>query len=73
MKPKSTIQNTGLKIANSVPEYESKIKDLNSTVDRLTVQIEELEFEQQMFHELLSAIPDNIYFCLLYTSPSPRD
>ena len=62
MKARSTTHDTGLKIANPVPEYESKIEELNSTIDTLTVQIEELEFEQQMFHELLSAIPDNIYF-----------
>ena len=62
MKAKSTTENVGLKIANPVPEYESKIKELNSRIDKLTVQTEELEFEQLMFHELLSAIPDNIYF-----------
>jgi two-component system chemotaxis sensor kinase CheA len=62
MKAKSKTENVGLKIINPVPEYELKLKELNSTVEKLTVQIEELEFEQLMFHELLSAIPDNIYF-----------
>jgi PAS domain S-box-containing protein len=62
MKQKSTIQNTGLKITNPIPEYESKLNEQNSIIDKLTVQIEGLEFEQQMFHELMSAIPDNIYF-----------
>ena len=49
-------------MANSAPEYESQIKEFNSRIDKLNVRIDELEFEQLMFHELLSAIPDNIYF-----------
>ena len=63
MKTASTLQqDTRLQIPNLISEYESKIKELDSTINNLQIKIENLEFEQLMFHQLLSAIPDNIYF-----------
>ena len=62
MKNQKVTEKIGIDISNTAPDYEAQIKELNSTIDKLNVRIDELEFEQQMFHELLSAIPDNIYF-----------
>jgi len=43
-------------------EKEKKIKELHDLIEELKSKNDELEFEQLMFHELLSTIPDNIYF-----------
>ena len=62
MRSKSTEQNTNLKMANPFPEYDRKIKELETANDQLKVKNEELELEKLMFHRLLSTIPDLIYF-----------
>ncbi|MEJ2053286.1 MAG: PAS domain-containing protein [Calditrichaceae bacterium] len=43
-------------------EKVNKIKELQEANEALISKNDELEFEQSMFHELLSTIPDNIYF-----------
>ena len=61
MKNQSSIINkVGVNLTSKT--YENEIQKLYSSIEELNNKIKELEYEELMFHQLLSAIPDNIYF-----------